>query len=440
MKENNGIIAGILMACFPGAMRLFSLLPRHYFFIIAGIAAILSVVLYFYNKKYKRGWLYCLPVVAISLLIGIFMYPKVSEDARINAVVRSGSVIPQELIDRADAGDMDAQEEVLTLWVQSKYKSAHDVNIVRVRKYATNAAENNSALGFLASGFLKESGFGGEKYRNQAISDYLKAIELDPTRLESYQLLLAVDALTETHPDLYEDYNRRFNELETDIVDSKNRCVDSLLTLLYGENLSKEEFISFLDRNSSVIHKALPISLSLQKTFFCVLIELGCTERITEYECCVTDKTDLNVLTIMPHLPKWELNTYSRNIDSLITMLPGRMLNTVQVYSDVLRFDNYSKAAVNLEVLYRKYLSGKITSDQYADEIERIKGRVYAEVKNMSRAITRRRPGYLQEPVDSIFAIRFKQDIEIDHNSDNFNSMVRWDERLLVYVNEKNKN
>ena len=58
----------------------------------------------------------------------------------------------------------------------------------------------------------------------------------------------------------------------------------------------------------------------------------------------------------------------------------------------------------------------------------------------MSRAITRRRPGYLQEPVDSIFAIRFKQDIEIDHNSDNFNSMVRWDERLLVYVNEKNKN
>ena len=115
------------------------------------------------------------------------------------------------------------------------------------------------------------------------------------------------------------------------------------------------------------------------------------------------------------------------------------MLNTVQAYSDELRFDNYSKAAVNLEVLYRKYLSGKITSDQYKDEIERIKSRVYAEVQNMSRAITRRKPGYLQEPVDSIFAIRFKQDIEINHNSSGFNSMVRWDNKLLVYVNENNK-
>lgn len=438
MKENNGIIAGILMACFPGAMRLFSLLPRHYFFIIAGLAAILSVVLYFYNKKYKRGWLYCLPVVAISLLIGIFMYPKVSEDA-INVVVRSGSVIPQKLIDRADAGDLDAQEEVLTLWVQSESKSAHDGNIVRVRKYATQAAENNSSLGFMVSGFLKENGFGGEKYRNQAISDYLKAIELAPTRIESYQLLLAVDALTETHPDLYADYNRRYDELKTDIVDSKNRCIDSLLTLLYGANLSKEELISFLDMNSCIIHEVLPQSLSLQTALFFVLIELGCTERITEYESCVTDNADLKVLAIMPHLPNWELNTYSRNIDSLITMLPERMLNTVQAYSDVLRFDNYSKAAVNLEVLYRKYLSGKITSHQYKDEIECIKGRVYAEVQKMSRAITRHRSGYLQEPVDSIFAIRFKQDIEIDHNGDVFNSMVSWDKKLLVYVNENNK-
>ena len=98
MRENNGIIWGILATFFPGAMRLFSIFPRWTFFMVAALVSAAAFILYIFREKYQKGWQTCVPIIVISLVVGLFSYQVPEQDLKIDAAFTTPSTLPEDLI------------------------------------------------------------------------------------------------------------------------------------------------------------------------------------------------------------------------------------------------------------------------------------------------------------------------------------------------------
>lgn len=426
MKENNGIIAGLLFACFPGAMRVFSLFPRHYFFIIAIVAVVVSVLLFVLRKKYRSGWVYCLPVIVISLLIGVFMYPEVDDDAKTDITFTISHGFSKELLDKAEAGDQDAQEEIIAIWLNEynkidsmtgddkiKYMVLIGQNLEMIRRYAAFASENNSALGYCVSGTMKSSGLGGDRLVNQAILDFVKAIELEPDCAEWYMHLLSVDSLSTTHPELFVEYSGRLDELKKRINERLNECASDLGHLLCRKNLPTEELLAFLDNNRDDVHMVVSQREDLLTALLLVFIDRGCLERIRDYQRPTISMTDFSVL---PHIPEWEFSRLSADIDSLITMSADVMLSTIKKHSEFMGLHVYATAVLDTELAYRSWLNGEMTSEEYDAEIGRIERTVKAEQKRMVPVIGQDHT--LLDLDDKVYVLRFDVENSLEYSPD----------------------
>lgn len=423
MKENNGIIAGLLLACFPGAMRVFSLLPRHYFFIIAIVAAVVSVLLFVFRKKYKSGWIFCIPVIVISLLIGIFMYSKPDNDSWENITIDIIDDFPKDMLERASQGDLEAQEGLITIWLESyyqkrfmssneriEYKVKARENLEMIRKYASLTAENNSAVGYFVSAIMKSSGLGGDRLKNQAVADYMKAIELDPNHVEWYIMFLSDDSLSGSHPELHTEYSRRLEELEDIIDDRVYECACNLGTLLLTKDVSTEELLDYLDRNQDDVHIVLAQRQDLLGALLTVLVDRGCLDRIKDYERHVTKSMSFHSETALPHVPEWELSRLSMDIDSLISISADEMLDGLQKQLEIIDLDTYATAVLRSELAHRKFLRSELGPEEYDTEMNHIEKTVITERNKIAPIIGQDKMN------DTVYVLKYNVEKELQYS------------------------
>lgn len=368
MKENNGIIWGFLMSFFPGAMRLFSMFPRSVYMALLIISVVFMLILFILRKKYRNAWLYCIPFAIVSLIVwcGYFSLHPVEKSYDLYTLTDFDKV-PKELVEKADAGDVDAQIEVAMslMTMQTGENGTYEINqysdLERIRHYASMAAENNSSQGYLLAGIAKYYGIGGPVLRNQAINDFEKSIELDPNNRDAYVNLLRIDSLKYTHPEKFQKYNSSLEEL----IDKENRhavaVLDSLYMLFRKPELSKEDLRSFLERHDDVMHEYLPKNQEIVYTLLIQLSRFNDNENLDKYFSYYNNPRSLNSLRILSHIDKWQLNNQSENVDSLLTLAPSVMLEAVMDNANEIAVGPYLDLIIGNEYINQLYAESSIS-------------------------------------------------------------------------------
>lgn len=411
MRENNGIIEGLVMMVFPGAMRIFSLIPRLYFFIIAIAAVLIAVILYTFKDKYRSGWVNCIPVAVIALIIGLFSYPKVDSEIRDGITVSTQNTVPEELLAKADAGDVQAQIDVVMALMRANKDADGNGQISlcsdmeRMNKYASLAAENESSTGYVLSGIMKMFGIGGPKLKNQALSDFKKAIELDPKNKDAYVNLLRIDSLRITHPEEFSYYYQRIVEIADEEERHIRSVLDSLYVLFQKSDLSKDELSGYLDRYDSVIQPVLSDNREVLVTLLNMLAMRGCEGYIPKYEHHLGNDRFLTPITVLPHIETWNLNRYSKDLDSLLRISAHPMLNAAIDFAEELDLDEYTKASVEKEIAYRDFSEGRLSRKEYDELVAQNKKSVNQAVMSLRPIIGRR--GIISELKDSTYSLIF---------------------------------
>ena len=395
MRENNGIIWGILATFFPGAMRLFSIFPRWTFFMVAALVSAAAFILYIFRETYQKGWQTCVPIIVISLVVGLFSYQVPEQDLKIDAAFTTPSTLPEDLIARADSGDVDAQLEIVMSLMTSrkedgKYVLTNHTDLATMNKYAQLAAENNSAKGYMLSGIMKSHGFGSPILKNQAIDDFIKSIELDPGNLDAYSNLLGIKDLEETHPDIYAHYYAKVRELLLEKEYRKKDVIDSLAALSRQRNLDKETLEDYLTRHDATIQEAIPENPDLLVYIMNLLTQFRAYDRFPAYTSHIGKDKQLSMITVLPHIKTWELDRYSTSIDSLLVIASDPMLSEAQAHSDLLELDPYQKASISLELSERKLEQKEYDPKTFAQENRRIDASVKGHIRQMKPVIKRR--------------------------------------------------
>ena len=399
------------MMIFPGAMRIFSLIPRLYFFIIAIAAVLIAGILYAFKDKYRNGWVNCIPVTVIALLIGLFSYPKVNPEVRDGITVSTQNTVPEELLAKADAGDVQAQIDVVMALMHANKGADGNGQISlcsdmeRMNKYASLAAENESSTGYVLSGIMKMFGIGGPKLRNQALSDFKRAIELDPNNKDAYVNLLRIDSLQITHPEEFSYHYQKLVEIAEEEEKHIRSVLDSLYVLFQKPDLSKDELSGYLDRYDSVIQPVLPYNREVLVTLLNVLAMRGCEGYIPKYEHHLGNDRFLTPITVLPHVKTWNLNRYSKDLDSLLRISAPPMLTAAMDFAGELGLDEYIKASVEKEIAYRDFSEGRLNQKEYDELVAQNKRSVNQAVMSLRPIIGRR--GVTSELKDSTYSLIF---------------------------------
>lgn len=394
MKKNN-IILSVLFGFFPGLMRLISVFPRCYYLSI-GIVSILVMIALGVFRRTKKEWIYCLPVCIISFAIWIG-YSSISGDESIDfskVTFSDQYTVSPELYSRADEGDVDAQLQIaegLLLQHQAKgggYIVTEYSDLPDILYYATLAAEQGSPKGYFILGLSNLSGLSGPRKVNHAISDFQKAIEIDPNYEDAFVGLLNIDSLKYSHPTVYTKYYTLYQEL----LEKRNRLRNTILDSLsfYNDTSVTNEVInSYLIRNDADVRSIISKDRFVLVNLLALLHFKNNDDVMLNYRDYYVGDRELNTWTIKAHLKDWSLSPRSRNIDSLITMLPIELLDNLIDPQDP-RFDVYLKASVRNEAAYQKYIYNKCTTEYYDSVINYSSRLIDKHLKSIKPSISKK--------------------------------------------------
>lgn len=397
MKENNGIIWGFLMSFFPGAMRLFSFFPRSVYMALLILSVVFMLILFIVRKKYKNAWLYCIPFAVVSLIVwsSYFSLHPVEKSYDLYTLTDFDKV-PKELVEKADAGDVDAQIEVVMSLMTMRtdengnYRINQYSDLDRIRHYASMAAENNSSQGYLLAGIAKYLGVGGPALRNQAINDFEKSIELDPENRDAYINLLIIDSLRYTHPEKFEKYSTILNDLINKENSYAVSVLDSLYVLFRKSDLAREELSSFLERHDDVMQEYLPKNQEIVYTLLIQLSRFNDNENLDKYFSYYDKPRSLNSLRILSHIDNWQLHNQSENVDSLLALAPSVMLEAVMENAREIAVGRYLDLVIVNEYFNQLYAESAISRHRRDSIINLGKSYLQSLNKNLTPKISKK--------------------------------------------------
>lgn len=412
MRNNNGILVGILTTFFPGLLRLLSIFPRVCFLIFSGVAIVVAIVLYFLEKKDSRViWVLCSAGI-ISLLLGLFSYSKPNEETIDTIIVSTRNTIPQKLLDRADEGDVDAQVEVVMQLLKSyQSDSGYSISLLTdvetMNKYASLAAENGSSQGYMLSGVMNANGWGGPILRNQAIADFRKAIDINPDYKSAYINLLQIDSLEVTHPDIYREYLKLYQEYLDREDQRKQYVIDSLNILINKSDLTKDELGSYLDAYDEIIYPIMADNKKGLITLLSAIVATGQKDKLIRYNTQLGADRSLTSVTALLHVPQWNLNKNSDNLDSLLKIASVPMLSMSQHYTDSLDLDGYIIGCIDQEMAIRKFQNGTYDTEAFKASRKSMDNQIKRLSKTIRPVIGRGKPD-IGEQQDSLLTLTFR--------------------------------
>lgn len=415
MNENNGLIGGILLNFFPGAMRLFFYFPPVTYMILAIVSLIICLILLFLRQKFRKAWVYFIPVALISFGIWCSYHHKLP-DQQIR-VITDFDALPKDLVESADAGNVDAQIEVAMRLVKSHqadggFQITPFSEIQKINHYATLAAENNSSAGYTLLGILKYFGLNGPQLKNQAIDCYVKAIELDRNNKDAYTNLLSIDSLEVTHPKLYEHYLMEFENM----INEEDRHAQAVFDTLYTISHDKTRLANYLSAHNKVFHDYLPNNQDILYSLLNILASHENYDDIAEFSPYLTEPRAINSIRILPYIKTWQLNKYSKDIDSLLAICPSPVLNAILDIKEILKLDDYTDIIIQNEYANQLYIEGRCSKEE-RDSVIMANDKYMQKLLYQLQPIISRKLMHKGMPVDSCETIIFAAHAKYSYNS-----------------------
>ena len=119
---------------------------------------------------------------------------------------------------------------------------------------------------------------------------------------------------------------------------------------------------------------------------------------------------------MLPYIKTWQLNKYSKNIDSLLAICPSPVLNAILDKKEILKLDDYTNIIIQNEYAYQLYIEGRCSKEE-RDSVIMANDKYMQKLLYQLQPIISRKLMHKGMPVDSYETIVFAAKARYSYNS-----------------------
>lgn len=119
---------------------------------------------------------------------------------------------------------------------------------------------------------------------------------------------------------------------------------------------------------------------------------------------------------MLPYIKTWQLNKYSKNIDSLLAICPSPVLNAILDKKEILKLDDYTDIIIQNEYANQLYIEGRCSKEE-RDSVIMANDKYMQKLLYQLQPIISRKLMHKGMPVDSCETIVFAAKARYSYNS-----------------------
>ena len=119
---------------------------------------------------------------------------------------------------------------------------------------------------------------------------------------------------------------------------------------------------------------------------------------------------------MLPYIKTWQLNKYSKNIDSLLAICPSPVLNAIIDKKEILKLDDYTDIIIQNEYANQLYIEGRCSKEE-RDSVIMANDKYMQKLLYQLQPIISRKLMHKGMPVDSCETIVFAAKARYSYNS-----------------------
>lgn len=119
---------------------------------------------------------------------------------------------------------------------------------------------------------------------------------------------------------------------------------------------------------------------------------------------------------MLPYIKTWQLNKYSKNIDSLLAICPSPVLNAILDKKEILKLDDYTNIIIQNEYANQLYIEGRCSKEE-RDSVIMANDKYMQKLLYQLQPIISRKLMHKGMPVDSCETIVFAAKARYSYNS-----------------------
>lgn len=119
-----------------------------------------------------------------------------------------------------------------------------------------------------------------------------------------------------------------------------------------------------ISAHNKVFHDYLPDNQDILYSLLNILASHKNFDDIAEFSPYLTEPRAINTIRILPYIKTWQLNKYSKNIDSLLAICPSPVLNAILDKKEILKLDDYTNIIIQNEYANQLYIEGRCSKEE----------------------------------------------------------------------------